>query len=197
MWPGRPLLVIRSREVRVAGSLGPNRSGLVPAPSTRRALSRRRASIACESWRDPRSRVNSSRLRAAKSRVLRVIVCGAFPSLYWWRTEGEGKHSRAFNHVETKPPGRWDIAGRNTAPAPQSEPVTPAPRLVTRRRRRWPLGLGRELRPQGQPPHLPYSYRERCARQPQTCDGRARGLPLRNGLACADSPISVRGAGDE
>ena len=30
----------------------------------------------------------------------------------------------------TKPPGRWGIALRGTAPAPQSKPVTPTSRLV-------------------------------------------------------------------
>jgi hypothetical protein len=33
-------------------------------------------------------------------------------------------------HVETKPPRRWNNAGRRTPPAPQSKPVTPASRLV-------------------------------------------------------------------
>lgn len=94
-------------------------------PSTRRASRRRRASIARESSRDPRSRVNWSRRRATRSRVSRVIVFSAFPSLYGGRTEGEGPRTpERSNRVGTKPPSRWDIAGRTTAPAPQSKPVT-------------------------------------------------------------------------
>ena len=37
---------------------------------------------------------------------------------------------RGQSHCETHPPGRWITAMRHTAPSPQSNPVTQAPRLV-------------------------------------------------------------------
>ena len=52
------------------------------------------------------------------------------PSIGVARKE-EGYNPRAFNQIGTKPPGQWDNADkRNTATAPESEPVNPASGLV-------------------------------------------------------------------
>ena len=45
----------------------------------------------------------------------------------------EGENPRAVTQITTQPSGRWDNAGRSTAPAPQSKPVTVAYRLVAQR----------------------------------------------------------------
>ena len=55
------------------GWLGPTGTVLVQAPRARRAFKRRLASIAEETFRDPRSRIDSPRRRAAGSCSVRVI----------------------------------------------------------------------------------------------------------------------------
>jgi hypothetical protein len=55
------------------GWLGPTGTVLVKAPRARRAFKRRLASIAEETFRDPRSRIDSPRRRAAGSCSVRVI----------------------------------------------------------------------------------------------------------------------------
>jgi len=60
----------------------------------------------------------------------------------------EGENPRAVTQITTQPPGRWDNAGRSTAPAPQSKPVTVAYRLVAQRcatggNRAWAENPGR------------------------------------------------------
>ena len=110
------------------GSLGPTGCATVRASSARRAFRRRWASTACESNRDPR--LNSPRLRAAECCRLRVIVLtSSRPSVASAQKE-EGENPRAFNQIETTPPGRRGNAGRSGTPTPQSKPVTPASRLV-------------------------------------------------------------------
>lgn len=76
------------------GSLGPITSASVQAPS-RRAFRRRRASIADETRRDPRSRSSSPRLRAAPTSRLCVIVLEPFPSLCRIRAQGRGLRTPA------------------------------------------------------------------------------------------------------
>ena len=103
---------------------------MVQGPSARRVFRRRCASTACESRRDPRSRLNSPRLRAAQFCSVRVMVIRpSRPSVDSARKK-EGRTPRAFNQIGTRPPGRWGNARRSTAPAPQSKPVTHATRLV-------------------------------------------------------------------
>jgi hypothetical protein len=106
------LLVVGSRQIRVAGMLGPTGSALVRVPSTRRAFRRRWASITDETRWIVRSRLRSPRLRTGRSRVLRVMVLGpSRPSVGSARKE-EGKNPRAFNQIGTQPPSRWSNAGR-------------------------------------------------------------------------------------
>jgi len=123
------LLVVRSRQVRLAESLGPNRSALVRVLSARRVFRRRWASTACESRRDPRSRLRSPRLRAAKFCSVCVMAFWASRLSVGSARKEEG-YPRAFTEIGTRPPDRWGNAGRSTAPAPQSKPVAPASRLV-------------------------------------------------------------------
>ena len=112
------------------GSLGPTGCATARASSARRAFRRRCTSTACQSSRDPRSRLNWPRLRAAECRRLRAIgLTSSRPSVASARKE-EGENPRAFNQIETKPPGRWGNAGRSGTPTPQSKPVTAASRLV-------------------------------------------------------------------
>jgi hypothetical protein len=102
---------------------------VVRASRAGRAIKRRRTSIAEETRRDPRSRANSPRRRAARPCSIRVIVFTPFhPSVENARRE-EGENPRAFNQIGTRPPGRWGNARRAT-PAPQSKPVAHASRLV-------------------------------------------------------------------
>jgi hypothetical protein len=104
---------------------------LARVPSARRAFRPRRASNAGESRRDPRSRVNSARLRAGQRWSVRMMVFSSSrPSIGVARKQ-EGYSPRAFNQIQTKPPGRWDSADRGLPQRPRSQkPITPASRLV-------------------------------------------------------------------
>jgi hypothetical protein len=118
-----------------------------------RAVKRRRASIAEETRRDPRSRANSPRRRAARPCSIRVIVFTPFhPSVENARKE-EGENPRAFNQIGTRPPGRWGNARRANTPAPQSKPVAQASRLVAQVAPSVALGLGVRI-PAAGPAHL-------------------------------------------
>ena len=127
---GRPLLVLRSRRVRVGGIARTDRVGhgpsIVRSPGVQTALR-----IDCLG-EPPRSRIAIEFASPARRRVLSPQGHRAhvFPSLCRVRTQGRGPEPRAFGQIETKPPGRWGNAGRSTAPAPQSKPVTHASRLV-------------------------------------------------------------------
>ena len=86
------------------------------------------------------------------------------------REKEEGPEPPAFNHVGTRPPGRWVNARRSTAPAPQSRPVTPASRLVAQTAPLVACGLGLRIVAAG-PAHLrPYSC---CGR---LCEPDQKGL---------------------
>ena len=72
--------------------------------------------------------------------------------------KGRGARTPArFNHEETRPPGRWVNARRNTAPAPQSKPVTPASRLVAQTAPLVACGLGLRIVAAGPARLRPYS----------------------------------------
>jgi hypothetical protein len=105
-----------------SGGLGPCRSACVPMRFACGVFRRRRAWIAAESGRDPRSRVSRPSLRAVRLCSISVMGPRTLPSLYAGRAEGRGLNPRALNQVGTKPPDRWDNADGNPAPAPQSEP---------------------------------------------------------------------------
>ena len=70
-----------------------------------RAVKRRRASIAKETRREPRSRANPPRQRAAPSCCVLVTVRHAFPSLCRrLRAKEESENPRANNRIRTRPP---------------------------------------------------------------------------------------------
>ena len=126
------------------GSLGPTGCATVRSSSARRAFRPRWASTACESRRDPAIAIEFA--SSARRRVLSPQGHGAhvFPSLCRVRAQGRGLEPRAFGQIETRPPGRWGNAGRSTAPAPQSKPVTHASRLVAQVASLMALGLRAE-----------------------------------------------------
>lgn len=69
------------------------------------------------------------------------------------RERQRGCNPRAFNRIETRPPGRWGNARRSTAPAPRSKPVTPASRLVAQEAPLVGAGLGLRILAAG-PAHI-------------------------------------------
>ena len=165
-------------------------SGAIRWPGVRR----RRASIAAESRRDPRSRVNSPRLRAAELCSVCVMVVKPPVPLVGPRERQRGCNPRAFNRVETRPPGRWGNAHRSTARTPQSKPVTPASRLVAREAPLVGAGLGLRILAAG-PAHVRlYSYSGRlCEPGPQKFARliRARGHRLIHRRRTARLPRSA------
>ena len=170
------LLVVRSRQLRVAGiaQTQPSGGALIRLPSARRAFRRRWASIADESRCDPRLRLSSPRQRSGRSRVLRVMVFGpSRPSVGSARKE-RGLEPRAVNQIGTRPPGRWRNARRSTAPAPQSKPVTPASRLVAQVAPSVASGLGLSVPAAGPARHPHYSC---CGRLCEQTSKPARTRP--------------------
>ena len=115
---------------------------MVRVPSAGRVFRRRRASIAAAIRRDPRSRVNSPRLRAAELCSVCVMVVKPSRPSGGSARKGRGLKPPRINQVETWPPGRWGNARRSTAPAPQSKPVTLASRLVAQEAPLVAAGLG-------------------------------------------------------
>jgi hypothetical protein len=109
------------------GSLGPTGG---PRPE-RRPLAGRSDGVAHRLPARAAAIRDRTRLACAPpSGRLRVIVLtSSRPSVASARKE-EGENPRAFNQLETRPPGRWGNAGRSGTPTPQSKPVTPASRLV-------------------------------------------------------------------
>ena len=73
------------------------------------------------------------------------------------RRREEGQNPGAFNQIGTKPPSRWDNAGRSTTPAPQSKPVTPASRLMAQVAPSVASGLGLRILAAGPARHRLYS----------------------------------------
>ena len=162
---------------------------------------RRRASIAHESRRDPRSRSGSPCLHAAKSCGLCVIVFEALPSLCWIHAETRGLAPPQITQVETRPPGRWHNADRS-APAPQSKPVTPASRLVAQLAPSVASGLGLRILAAGPAYIRLYSYSQpvmstrpqkfaqaRASSSPAAGPAPARSLPAAEPLTETATPI--------
>jgi hypothetical protein len=173
------------------GSLGPYGSALVRVPSARRAFKRRRASTACETRRDPPSRSNSPRLRAAKVSSVHLIRClgPSHPPVGSARNEYE--NPQVFSEIGTRPPGRWCNAGRNTAPAPQSKPVTRASRLVAQTAPLVAFGLGSRILAAGPAHNRLYSYyRRQCGRRPKL----NRQIPADKVPSCLDGRPNWRGS---
>jgi hypothetical protein len=100
----------------------------------------------------------------------------AFPSLCRVRAERRGQNPRAFNQIGTRPPGRWGNAGKSTAPAPQSKPVTPASRLGRKVAPSVASGLGKRILAAGPARDRLYSYRGRiCEPDLKSLLGLVRG----------------------
>ena len=147
----RAVLVVRSRQVRVAGVARAVRVWVGPGAIRWPGV---QASSGIDCRRQPLQSALSSQLATpARCRIVFGLRHGrqAFPSLWWVRAERKrGQNPRAFNHVGTQPPSRWGNARRSTAPAPQSRPVTPASRLVAQTTPLVACGLGLKSWPQGQ-----------------------------------------------
>ena len=135
---------------------------------TCRAFRRRRASIAGENRRDPRSCVSSPRRRAAKSCRLRVMVSSLLPPSLGKvarKQEGYGPRELSGRHEDHR--AGWGNADRSPAPAPQSEPVTHASRLVARIAPLVAFGLRLRNLAAGPATYRQYSYRGVCGRESQ------------------------------
>ena len=124
------LLVVRSRQVRVAGISRTERVRSGPPVRSPGA----QTSLGVDRGRDPPRPVIAIELASPARRPVLFRPrhdLQAFPSLCSVRAEGRGlEPPSAFNEIGTRPPGRWGNASRSTAPAPQSKPVTRASRLV-------------------------------------------------------------------
>jgi len=138
-------------------------------------------SIAGESRRDPRSPVNSPRLRAARLCSVRVMLSRpSRPSIESARKE-EGENPRAFNQLGTRPPSRCGDARRSTAPAPQSKPVTHASRLVAHIAPSVASGLGLRILAAEPAAYRLYSDRGHlCEPTPKSLLGLVRGRGVRS-----------------
>ena len=182
---------MRSRQVGVAGiartervCLGP---GAVRSPGVQ-------ASLGIDRRREPPRPTIASQL-ASPTRCQIVFRprhgLQAFPSLCWVRAEGRGLEPRALNEVETRPPCRWDNAGRSTAPAPQSKPVTHASRLVTQISPSMASGLRLKILAAGPVRIRLYSYRGRYVNPTsKVCWGARAERPAAHARA---RPVARRG----
>jgi len=127
-------LVVGSRRVRVAGIARTDRvcsagRGAVRFPGVQ-------ASLGIDRRRDPVHGAIAAELASlAHWEVAGPARHGFKPSRpsVGSAPKDEGENPRAVTQITTQPPGRWDNAGRSTAPAPQSKPVTVAYRLVAQR----------------------------------------------------------------
>ena len=135
--------------------------------------------------RCPVGRFSAPRLRAARI----VLSASRLSSLPMPRT-GKREHPEAFSQTETRPPDRRDTARRNTAPAPQSKPVTPASRLVAQVAPLVAFGLGASILAAGPAVHRLYSHRGRlCEPDPSSLPGRVAGAGI--GLIRATAPARL------
>ena len=174
------LLVVRPRQVRVAGvaradrvCLGP---GAVRSPGAQASsgIDRRRE--------PPRPAIVIEFASPARRQVLSLRGHGlqAFPSLCRVRAEGGGLEPLArSNQIGTRPPGRWGNVRRSTALAPQSKPVTRASRLVAQVAPLVAFGLGLRILAAGPARVRLYSYRGRlCEPDLKSLLGLVRGHRL-------------------
>lgn len=165
------VLVIRSRQVRVAGVartvrvwVGP---GAIRWPGVQAS-----SGVDCRR-KPPRPAIASQLATPTRCRIVSGLRHGrqALPSLWWVRAKRKrGQNPRAFNNVGTQPPGRRVNAHRITAPAPQSKPVTPTSRLVAQTTPLVAYGLGLRILAAGPARLRPYSC---CGR---LCEPDQKGL---------------------
>ena len=142
--PRVPLVVVRFSEVRVAG-IAPSDPACPRGGSRSRGI---QAPSGVNCMRQSASDARASEFAPPAREVVAVAVRhGPQPSVPRLESH-ERKRARPHGRfcVATKP----SQGGDAVAPAPQSQPVAPAPRLAALSRRRWRSGLGRGCRPQGQ-----------------------------------------------
>jgi hypothetical protein len=99
----------------------------------------------------------------------------AFPSLCRVRAEGRGLEPPRVQSDWDAATGPVGNAGRSTAPAPQSKPVTPASRLVAQITPLVAFGLGLRILAAGPAPFQLYSYCGRCEPDLKSLLGLVRG----------------------
>ncbi len=174
----RSPLVVRSRQVRVAGIARTNRVRLGPGTVRRPGV---QASLGIDRRGNPPRPAITSQLAAPTRRPIvfrQPHSSSRLPiPLLGPRAKDEGENPRASNQIGTTPPGRWGDACRSRAPAPQSKPVAHASRLVTHNAPSVASGLGVRILAAG-PARLPlYSHSGVCARGPQTvCSDLCAGI---------------------
>ena len=178
----RRLLVVRSREVPVAGIARTERVG--PGPGSAR-WPRVQASLGIDRRENPPRPAITSQLTAPTRRPILFgphhVFTPSHPSVGTARKE-EGENPRAFNQIGTRPPGRWGDARRARGPAPQSKPVAHASRLVTQNAPSVAFGLGVRIPAAGPAHSRLYSPFGVYAREPQNKSARTSpagigGLP--------------------
>jgi hypothetical protein len=126
----RPLLVVRSRQVPVAGIARTDRVCVVPGSAR---WPRVQASLGINRQGNPPRPAITSQLAASTRRPIQFRPrhrLHAFPSLCWDRAQGRARTPRRPTGSGRSHRAPWGNARRSTAPAPQSEPVTQASRLV-------------------------------------------------------------------
>ena len=162
------LLVVRSRQVRVAGIARTDRVCLGPGTARRPRV---QASLGIDRRGNPPRPVIASQLAAPTRRP--ILLCPrhhlhAFPSLCWNHAQGRGRETPA----RSTGLGRGHRAGgvtpveQDTGPAVKTSNPRLSPRDATTRRR-WHSGLGGESRPQGQLTYDCTPIRGACVPGPQ------------------------------
>ena len=128
---GSLLLVVRSRQVRVARIARTGRVCLGPGTAPRLRV---QASLGVDRRGNPPRAVIASQL-AAPTRCpillsprhrLHAFPSLSFPSLCWNRAQGRRREPRAFNRIGTRPPGWWGNACR-ARHRPRSQNQWPTP----------------------------------------------------------------------
>jgi hypothetical protein len=182
----RQLLVVRTRQVRIAGIArtdhvchGPGAITL-PGVQTTLGVDRRRdpprPAITIQFAPPTRRPVGSPVRHGPRSPPV--------PLSRPRKEEGSRTPARSYE-IGTRPPSRWGSARRSTAPAPQSKPVAHAPRLVAQIAPLVAFGLGMRILAAGPAHQRLYSHRRRLCDQhsKEICSARA---PAR---ASADSSL--------
>ena len=131
---GSLLLVVRSRQVRVARIAWTDRVCLGPGTARRLCV---QASLGINRRGNPPRPAITSQLAAPTRRP--ILLCPrhrlhAFPSLCWNHAQRKrARNPRAFNRIGTRPPGRWVTpAEQDTGPAVKTSNPRLSPRDAQR-----------------------------------------------------------------